>query len=33
MEREVRAHIGGEPQVYVSEVAHEGARVISSCTS
>ena len=33
MEREVRAHIGGEPQTYVSEVAHTGARVISSCTS
>jgi homoserine kinase len=29
----VRAHIGGEPQTYVSEVAEQGARVLSTCAS
>jgi homoserine kinase len=29
----VRKHIGGEPQVYVSAVAQQGARVLSSCAS
>jgi homoserine kinase len=29
----VRAHIGGDPQTYVSEVAQQGARVISRCAS
>ena len=33
MTRAVRAEIGGEPQTYVSEVAHEGARVLSTCGS
>ena len=29
----VRPHIGGEPQTYISEVAHQGARIVSSCDS
>ena len=29
----VRAHIGGDPQTYISEVAHQGARVLSTCAS
>lgn len=29
----VRAHIGGDPQTYVSPVAQQGARVLSSCAS
>ncbi len=33
MTRAVRAHIGGEPQTYVAEVAAHGARVRSSCAS
>jgi homoserine kinase len=33
MESMVRAHIGGELQTYISEVAHQGARVLSSCDS
>jgi homoserine kinase len=27
----VRAHIGGQPQTYVAQVAEQGARVMSSC--
>lgn len=30
MTRAVRAHIGGEPQTYVAQVAEQGARVIAS---
>jgi len=33
MSRAVRTHIGGEPQTYISEVARQGARIISSCDS
>jgi homoserine kinase len=33
MTRAVRAHIGGEPQTYVSAIAPRGARVVSSCAS
>jgi homoserine kinase len=33
MEGAVRAHIGGEPQTYVSEIAQQGARIVSSCDS
>jgi homoserine kinase len=33
MAEAVRSQIGGEPQTYVSEVAHEGARVLSTCSS
>src|SRR6185312_14663531 len=33
MTRAVRAHIGGEPQTYVSAIAPQGARVVSSCAS
>jgi homoserine kinase len=33
MTRAVRAHIGGEPQTYVSAIAPQGARVVSSCVS
>jgi homoserine kinase len=29
----VRTHIGGEPQTYVSPVAPQGARLLSSCAS
>ena len=29
----VKAHIGGEPQTYVSLIAPQGARVVSSCVS
>ena len=29
----VRAHIGGVPQTYVSVIAPQGARVVSSCAS
>ena len=29
----VRAQIGGEPRTYVSAIAHEGARVLSTCAS
>jgi homoserine kinase len=29
----VRAHIGGEPQTYVSAVAPQGARIVSTCAS
>jgi homoserine kinase len=29
----VRAHIGGDPQTYVSAVAQQGARVLSTCAS
>jgi homoserine kinase len=29
----VRAHIGGEPQTYVAQVAEQGARVIATCAS
>ena len=33
MTRAVKAHIGGEPQTYVSAIAPQGARVVSSCAS
>ena len=33
MTRAVKAHIGGEPQTYVSAIAPQGARVVSSCVS
>ena len=33
MTNAVKAHIGGEPQTYVSSIAPRGARVISSCAS
>ena len=33
MTRTVKAHIGGEPQTYVSVIAPQGARVVSSCVS
>jgi homoserine kinase len=33
MEAAVRAHIGGDPQTYISEVAQQGARILSSCDS
>lgn len=33
MARAVKAHIGGEPQTYVSTIAPQGARVVSSCAS
>jgi homoserine kinase len=33
MDRAVRTHIGGDPQTYVSEVAQQGARVLSSCAT
>ena len=33
MTRAVKAHIGGEPQTYVSSIAPQGARVVSSCAS
>jgi homoserine kinase len=33
MGRAVRTHIGGEPQTYVSEVARQGARILSACAS
>jgi homoserine kinase len=33
MTRAVKAHIGGEPQTYVSSIAPQGARVVSSCVS
>jgi homoserine kinase len=29
----VRSHIGGEPQTYVSDIAPQGARVVSPCAS
>ena len=29
----VKAHIGGEPQTYVSAIAPQGARVVSPCAS
>jgi homoserine kinase len=29
----VRAHIGGEPQTYLSSIASQGARVVSPCAS
>lgn len=29
----VRAHIGGEPQTYISRITGQGARVLSSCAS
>jgi homoserine kinase len=29
----VKAHIGGETQTYVSDIAPKGARVVSSCAS
>jgi homoserine kinase len=29
----VKTHIGGEPQTYVSDIAPQGARVVSSCAS
>lgn len=33
MARAVKAHIGGEPQTYVSIIAPQGARVVSLCDS
>jgi homoserine kinase len=33
MAREVAAHIGGEPQTYISPIAPQGARVIAECAS
>jgi len=33
MTRAVRAHIGGEPQTYVSAIAPQGARIVSPCAS
>ena len=33
MTREVKAHIGGEPQTYVSSIAPQGARIVASCVS
>ena len=33
MTRAVKAHIGGEPQTYVSAIAPQGAHVVSSCAS
>jgi homoserine kinase len=33
MAKAVRTHIGGEPQTYISQVAREGARILSTCTS
>jgi homoserine kinase len=33
MESAVRAHIGGNSQTYISEVAQQGARIVSSCDS
>jgi homoserine kinase len=33
MARAVRTHIGGEPQTFISEVARQGARILSSCAS
>ena len=33
MTRAVKAHIAGEPQTYVSTIAPQGARVVSSCAS
>jgi homoserine kinase len=33
MESAVRAHIGGHSQTYISEVAQQGARIVSSCDS
>ena len=33
MEAAVRAHIGGEPQTYVSPIAAQGARILSTCAS
>jgi homoserine kinase len=33
MTRAVKAHIPGEPETYVSAIARQGARVISSCAS
>ena len=33
MESAVRAHIGGQSQTYISEVAQQGARIVSSCDS
>jgi homoserine kinase len=33
MTRAVKAHIGGEPQTYVSGIAPQGARVVSLCAS
>jgi hypothetical protein len=29
----VRTHIGGEPQTYVSPIAPQGARILSTCGS
>jgi hypothetical protein len=33
MTEAVKRHIGGEPQTYVSSIAAQGARVVSSCPS
>jgi homoserine kinase len=33
MEAEVRSHIGGTSQTYISEVSQQGARIVSSCDS
>jgi len=33
MESAVRGHIGGNSQTYISEVAQQGARILSSCAS
>jgi len=29
----VRTHIGGEPQVYISRISGQGARILSTCAS
>ena len=29
----VKTHIGGEPQVYISRISGQGARVVSTCAS
>ncbi len=33
MDRAVRTHIGGEPQVYISRISGQGARVLTPCAS
>jgi homoserine kinase len=33
MESAIREHIGGNSQTYISEVARQGARILSSCDS
>jgi hypothetical protein len=33
METAVRAHIGGDLQTYISPIATQGARIVSTCAS